>query len=202
MNYFIEALGSKQSTPGGGSAAAITGAIGISLTQMVVSLTTGKPRYEAYQPLLDSVQEQASELTQRFVDGMQADIDAFNGVMEAYRIKATTDEEQVIKQARIEQASKQATVAPFEMMEASILALRLSKQLVGKSNPNVLSDLGVAALNLKATLQSSWLNVLINLKTIQDEVFVARYKEQGEQLLAEGKQLADELYNLVVIELS
>ncbi|MGX7030016.1 cyclodeaminase/cyclohydrolase family protein [Vagococcus zengguangii] len=202
IEHFINELGSEKSTPGGGSAAAVTGAIGISLTQMVVSLTTGKARYAEHQTLLDDVQAQATVLTQRFIDGIQEDIAAFNHVMEAYRLPAQTEDEKCLKQVQIEATSKEATIAPFNMMETSVEALRLSQQLLGKSNPNVLSDLGVAALNLSAALQSSWLNVLINLKNIQDEAFVSTYRMQGTKLLAEGKQLANELYQQVLTELA
>ena len=202
IKHFIDELASEKSTPGGGSAAAITGAVGIALTQMVVSLSTGKPRFQEHQVLLDDVQVKAEELTNRFIEGVQEDIDAFNQVMTAYRLSATTEDEKRIKEQRIEETSLAATKAPFKMMETSVEALRLSQQLLGKSNPNVLSDLGVAALNLSATLQSSWLNVLINLNNIQDKEFVEVHRTQGAQLLAEGTQLANELYLQVLTELS
>lgn len=202
IDDFLEKLGSKASTPGGGSAAAVTGAIGIGLTQMVVSLTAGKKAFADSQLLLNKVGEQAILVMEAFKQGIENDIKAFDEVMNAYRLPATTPCEQDLKKQAIEETSKQATLAPYQLMETSVKALKLSNQLLGCSNPNVISDLGVAALNLSASLQSSWLNVLINLGNIEDQLFVETYKSQGEQLLTDGKEIAEDLYIKVLNELS
>ncbi|HIY91710.1 MAG TPA: cyclodeaminase/cyclohydrolase family protein, partial [Candidatus Companilactobacillus pullicola] len=73
-----------------------------------------------------------------------------------------------------------------------------TEKIVGKSNTNAASDLGVAALNLKSGLQGSWLNVLINLSSIKNQDFIAEYKEKGTALLQEGSQLADDIYNEIL----
>lgn len=83
-------------------------------------------------------------------------------------------------------------------MEDILAALQTTQKAVGKSNTNAASDLGVAALNLKAGLQGAWLNVLINLSGVKDEAFVADYRSKGEDLLQKGCSLADEIYQEIL----
>ncbi len=88
------------------------------------------------------------------------------------------------------------------MMELIVEALETTKEAVGKSNTNAASDLGVAALNLKAGLQGAWLNVLINISGIKDQDFVQEYHSKGLELLQTGSELADNIYQTILESLS
>ena len=90
----------------------------------------------------------------------------------------------------MQQALKASTLSPYEMMKLSVEGLRLARAVAGKCNVNAASDLGVAALSLRAALEGGWSNVLINLGGIEDEAFVREYREKGEALLEEGLSMA------------
>ena len=93
---------------------------------------------------------------------------------------------------------KRSSCYTFSMMEKIVDALKVTQAAVGKSNTNAASDLGVAALNLKAALQGAWLNVLINLVSIKDEMFVRQYRKAGESLVEEGSKIADATYQQIL----
>ena len=195
VNEFIEVLGSDAPAPGGGSAAALSGSIGISLTKMVAELTIGKKKYAEFEELNKEILAESIQLQKELLDAIDKDTEAFNVVSAVFDMPKETDEDKAKRRQAMQEALKGATATPFEAMEIIVKAIRVTHKAVGKSNTNAASDLGVAATSLKTALQGSWLNVLINLAGVKDEAFVAEYKEAGEKLLAEGSKLADEVYN-------
>jgi len=98
-------------------------------------------------------------------------------------------------------ALKASTLTPYEMMECALRALEFTERALGRSNTNAASDLGVAALCLKTAVCGAWLNILINIGSIQDEVFVQKYRSGGEAILAKTLPLADQIYESVLAEL-
>lgn len=198
IKQFLSDLGSSAPTPGGGSAASLSAAMGISLTQMVGELTTGKIKYQEFEAFTKDLIEQSEKLQAIFLSGIQEDIEAFKGVSAVYALPNQTEEEKKIRQSVMQEALKKATLPPFSMMENTLIALELTQQALGKSNSNAISDIGVAALNLKAAMQGSWLNVKINLHSIKDEAFVKEYQKAGEELLEKGLPLADDIYKKVL----
>ncbi len=198
VTAYADLLASDAPAPGGGSAAALSGAQGIGLTAMVCALTVGKKKYEDHQELAIATQARALALKDKFVDIIDRDTEAFNAVGAAFAMAKETDEEKAARSAAIQAAFQGCTKTPMEMMEFSIEGLQLTKAVLGKSNTNAASDLGVAALSLKAAVQGAWLNVLINLGSIKDEAFVADYRAKGEAILAEALPMADEIYTAVL----
>jgi methenyltetrahydrofolate cyclohydrolase len=198
---FIAKLASEAPAPGGGSASALFGALGTALVSMVANLTVGKEKYAAHEELMQEVLEETNELIESFNILIERDTEVYNAVGEVMLMPKSTDEEKAVRKDAMQKALKEATIVPFAMMELSEKALKVLEKSVGHSNPNAVSDLGVGALGLKTTMQGAWLNVLINLKSIKDDVFVAAYRENGEKLLAECLPLADHLYQEVVKQL-
>ena len=195
VNEFVDLMASDEPAPGGGSAAALEGALGAALTAMVCALTVGKKKYADVQELAIESQKKGNELKAQFVDVIDRDTEAFNAVSAVFAMPKDTDEEKAARKAAMQEALKGCTKTPFEMMELACQALELTRSVVGKLNASAASDLGVASLNLKSAVQGAWLNVLINLAGIKDEAFVAEYKSKGEAILAEALPLADEIYN-------
>ena len=195
---FVDLLASDAPAPGGGSAAALEGALGAALTAMVCSLTVGKKKYAEYEELAKSAQEKANGLKARFVDVMDRDTEAFNVVSAAFGMPKATDEEKAARSAAIQRGLEGCTKTPFEMMELAVEALELTASVLGKSNDSAASDLGVSALSLRAAIQGAWLNVLINIGSLKDQELAADYRQKGEALLARALPLADEIYNTVV----
>ena len=195
---FTDLLASDAPAPGGGSAAALEGALGAALTAMVCSLTVGKKKYAEHEELARSVQAKANELRTRFVDVMDRDTEAFNVVSAAFGMPKATDEEKAARSAAIQKGLEGCTKTPFEMMELAVETLELTASVLGKSNDSAASDLGVSALSLRAAIQGAWLNVLINIGSLKDQELAADYRQKGEALLARALPLADEIYNTVV----
>lgn len=201
VNEFTGLLASNAPAPGGGSAAALEGAIGAALLAMVCELTVGKKKYADYQDFVMGAREKADELQTRFVDVMDRDTEAFMVVSNAYAMPKATDEEKAARSAAIQAGLAKCTETPFEMMELAVETLELAVTLPDKVNTSAASDLGVAALSLRSGIQGAWLNVLINIGSLKDAELAQSYREKGENLLARALPLADQLYETVVASL-
>ena len=195
---FVDLLASDAPAPGGGSAAALEGALGAALTAMVCGLTVGKKKYAEFQELAEEAQKKATDLKARFVDVMDRDTEAFNVVSAAFGMPKATDEEKAARSAAIQKGLEGCTKTPFEMMELAVETLELTASILGKSNDSAASDLGVSALSLRAAIQGAWLNVLINIGSLKDTALAEDYRKKGEALLAKALPLADEIYDTVV----
>ena len=195
---FVDLLASDAPAPGGGSAAALEGALGAALTAMVCGLTVGKKKYAEYQELAEEAQKKATDLKARFVDVMDRDTEAFNVVSAAFGMPKATDEEKAARSAAIQEGLKGCTKTPFEMMELAVETLELTASILGKSNDSAASDLGVSALSLRAAIQGAWLNVLINIGSLKNKELAEDYRAKGEALLAKALPLADQIYDTVV----
>mgnify|MGYP001105903915 FL=1 len=195
---FVDLLASDAPAPGGGSAAALEGALGAALTAMVCSLTIGKKKYAEFEELAAEAQKKAAGLKARFVDVMDRDTEAFNVVSAAFGMPKATDEEKAARSAAIQKGLEGCTKTPFEMMELAVETLELTASILGKSNDSAASDLGVSALSLRAAIQGAWLNVLINIGSLKNKELAEDYRAKGEALLAKALPLADQIYDTVV----
>ena len=190
--------------PGGGSTAALEGALGAALTAMVCGLTTvGKSRekYAEYQEFVLASQKKALDLKARFVDVMDRDTEAFNVVSAAFGMPKATDEEKAARSAAIQKGLEGCTRTPFEMMELAAETLELTAELLGKTNDSAASDLGVSALSMRAAIQGAWLNVLINIGSLKNKELAEDYRKKGEALLAKALPLADQIYQNVLSQM-
>lgn len=192
---FIEVLGSNEPAPGGGSASALVAAVGTSLTKMVTELTVGKKKYAEYNDEMESLLSNMRNLSSDLLAAIDADTEAFNQVSAVFDLPKETDEDKERRKEAMQAALKNATKVPFETMVLIAEGIRLTATAVGKSNTNAASDLGVAALTMKAGLYGSWLNVLINLGGVKDEAFKDEYYVKGKEILAEGTKVADYIYS-------
>lgn len=198
VSAFADLLASDAPAPGGGSSAALEGALGAALTAMVCGLTVGKKKYADYQTLAVDTQKKAEDLKARFIDVMDRDTEAFNAVSAVFSMPKETDEEKAARSAAMQEALKGCTKTPFEMMELAVETLELTDSVLGKSNASAASDLGVSALSLRAAIQGAWLNVLINISSLKDADLAADYRDKGEALLARALPVADRIYQTVL----
>ena len=198
---FVDLLASDAPAPGGGSAAALEGALGAALTAMVCGLTVGKKKYAEYQELAAEAQKKAESLKARFVDVMDRDTEAFNVVSAAFGMPKETDEEKAARSAAIQKGLEGCTATPFEMMELAVETLELTDSILGKSNDSAASDLGVSALSLRAAIQGAWLNVLINIGSLKNKELAEDYRKKGGALLERALPVADRIYQTVVSQL-
>jgi len=194
LGGFGEVLASSAPAPGGGSTAALEGALGAALIGMVASLTVGRAKYADSEQLMREGVQRAGELRQRLLDTVDSDAEAFNAVSAVFSMPKATEEEKASRKLAMQSALKVCTLSPLGMMECALEALELAERLYGKTNESAASDFGVAVLSLKACVQGAWLNVLINLGGIDDKAFAAKYREQGEGIIKKALHLADQLY--------
>ena len=204
VTQFCDVLASDAPAPGGGSTAALEGALGAALTAIVCGLTTvGKSRekYAEYQEFVLASQKKALDLKARFVDVMDRDTEAFNVVSAAFGMPKATDEEKAARSAAIQKGLEGCTRTPFEMMELAAETLELTAELLGKTNDSAASDLGVSALSMRAAIQGAWLNVLINIGSLKNKELAEDYRKKGEALLAKALPLADQIYQNVLSQM-
>ena len=198
VNDFVNVLASDAPAPGGGSAAALIGAVGASLAAMVAGLTLGKEKYREFAAQTEVLQADGLRLQKRFLELIDQDTEAFNEVSAAYKLPKATEAEKDARRAAIEQALQNATRTPFAMMETAAECLQLVAGAVGKTNASAASDLGVAAYSLRAALHGAWLNVLINIGGIKDDAFVSQYKAAGQKLLVDSDIFAETISRQII----
>jgi formiminotetrahydrofolate cyclodeaminase len=186
IQAFLDELAGPSATPGGGSAAALAGAISAALIGMVCNLTIGRPRFAAAEDDLRAALAQAEALRKQLAALIEADADAFNQVMAAYRLAKDSDDQQIARQAAIQTALKKATQVPLETATACAAALRLVGRIIAHINPNALSDAGTAAVLAEAGLRGAQFNVAANLAGIQDAEFVQEVRQAVARALEEA----------------
>lgn len=204
VTQFCDVLASDAPAPGGGSTAALEGALGAALTAMVCGLTTvgrSREKYAEYQEFVLASQKKALDLKARFMDVMDRDTEAFNVVSAAFGMPKATDEEKAARSAAIQKGLEGCTRTPFEMMELAAETLELTAELLGKTNDSAASDLGVSALSMQAAIQGAWLNVLINIGSLKNKELAEDYRKKGEALLAKALPLADQIYQNVLSQM-
>lgn len=194
---FIDLLASEAPAPGGGSASALAGAMGISLAAMTARLTVGKPKYAEYDELMKSIIAKTSPMVEQMTNGIDKDTDAYNVVSGVFKMPKSNDEEKAARKAAMQSALKNAALVPFELLENCERALMALTECVGTINPNCYSDLGSGAANLRSAAQGAWLNVLINIGGLADKEFAADLKERGQKCISNCYRLADEAFNRI-----
>jgi len=168
---FIAELGAGTPTPGGGSVAALCGALGSALAAMVAGLTLGKERYRDGWAAMEEVRKAADELGRRFLDLVQKDADAYQGVLASLRLPKGTDQEKALRQAALQDALKRAASVPLESLRASERLAHLAKTAVEKGNPSALTDAGAALYLARAAAGIAAANVKVNVADVVDDLF-------------------------------
>jgi len=163
---FIENVAAKSPAPGGGSVAALSGALGAGLGAMVCRLTIGKKKYKDVEDELRAAEEKLAPLVEKLRDLVDEDTFAFNEVMAAFDLPQGTEEEKAARQAAVDGATLAAAAVPFRVMQAADAALAALVVVAEKGNLNSVSDAGVAALSLSTCFHGARMNVEINLKDL------------------------------------
>ncbi len=163
ITSYLDLLASNAPAPGGGSASALSGAQGTALFTMVAALTVGKEKYKNDWELCERVIKDGTELKNKLEAQIDADTEAFNLISAAFKMPKDTDEQKAVRKQAIYEGTLKATEVPFHTMELALHGLELTQSLYEHSNPNAVSDLGVAALDLLTCARGAYLNVMINI---------------------------------------
>jgi formiminotetrahydrofolate cyclodeaminase len=201
VTEFLDALASNAPAPGGGSVAALSGALGAALLSMVCNLTLGKKRYADVQEDIAALVEKTEELRHRLTDLLEADVEVFTGVSAAYKMPRKPPEARAARSAAIQEALKAATQVPLDVAKACVEVIELCTQTAEQGNRGAVSDAGVAVLMAEAGLRSAALNVIININAIKDEAFSAKVQGELDALLKGRSALKEQVYDLVVEKL-
>ncbi len=197
LRDFANELSTDSSAPGGGSVAALAGALGAALASMVANLTFGKNEYKKSWEEMKKVAIEAQQLKDELLRLIDRDTEAFNAVMNATRLPKKTDEQMAERDRAIETATQEACLVPLEVMKNSIEVLKLAQIVAEKGNNNAASDAGVASLMSRSAVEGAGMNVQINLPGIKDTDFIQRMKIEVKALIAEAHQMQNKIMEIV-----
>lgn len=201
LRAFADELSMDSPAPGGGSVAALCGALSASLSAMVANLTVGKKGYEKAAADMTSTALRAQALKAEYLGLVDRDTDAFNRVMDAVRLPKTTEEQKKEKEAAVEAATKEATRVPLEVLTKAVELLKLAKKAAAKGNRNSVSDAGVAALAARSAAEGAYFNVRINLPGIRDDEFRMETKKKAAAFRRSACRIAGEIVRFVEKEI-
>lgn len=198
---FIRSVASSSPTPGGGSVAALCGALSGSLTAMVCNLTIGRDKYDDVRSEMERTLEDSSKLVERLTQLVDEDAQAYASVVVALRLPKGTDEEKGKRLEAMQNGLRRAIAVPVEVMELSLEAIRLAYLVVRKGNEGALSDSGSGAMLAFAALHAASMNVKINLKQIQDQEFKNEVAEKLGEMEEEAELLRSEVLTEVNLKM-
>lgn len=187
---FVDAVASDSPTPGGGSVAALVGALSAALSSMVASLTLGREKYATVEDDVRELQGQARQVLASLLELASADSAAFEEVMTAYRMPRTTGEETEARRDAIDAALHKAIRVPLEIMASSLDAMRVAHRVAQLGNIKAVSDAGVAGYMGHAAVKSASLNVDVNVPGLRDLEEGDRYRREAGEMLAQASDLA------------
>ena len=184
LEEFAQDLGSKKSMPGGGSVAAYALNLANGLASMVANFTSGKKKYAAYQADIERILEECQVFHRESMNMVDRDAEAFLPLAAVYKMPSETDEEKVAKH-------------PLDLLRLSKRVLDLHEDLLEKGSVMLLSDVGVGVAMLRSAALSARINVMINIKDLDDRDFIERTSQEVEDLVADIVKRSDYIYEEV-----
>ncbi|WP_425464945.1 cyclodeaminase/cyclohydrolase family protein [Paenibacillus dokdonensis] len=187
IRQFLQVSASSAPTPGGGSIAALSAALGASMGSMVANITSG--------PKFESVRQQMADIVVLMQSAMleaesflKKDMESFNGYMAALGLPKENDEEKKMRSLALQKAAVQAASVPLHLMKRSLEIMSALDKITEEVNKNVISDLGIALIMLDAAVQSAWITVEINLGSIKDAGVRSSFQETGAELSSQSNE--------------
>ncbi len=197
VNSFTDEVSRESPAPGGGSIAALSGALGAALSSMVGNLTANKRGSEKVDEILNDAAEKCQQIKDKLLKAVDEDTQAFNDYMEARRLPRKTEEQKKLRNQTMQEGLKKAVRIPLNTAKLSLEALKIASTVAKYGNPNSITDVGVGAQSAYTGVVGGVFNVLINLKEIEDADFVAEMKNECENLKREAKSALDEVISFV-----
>jgi len=182
IKNFLSELASSSPAPGGGSVAALAGALGTGLSSMVCNLTIGKEKYIEVQDEIKDVLKKSEEVRKKLTELIDKDTNAFNEVIKAFRMPKETENQKEKRSKTIQEGYKTAAKVPLETAKTCERILDISMIAAEKGNKNSITDAAVSALMAQAGVHSAILNVKINLSSIKDKEFIEKTAQELEEI--------------------
>lgn len=194
---FLNKVAGSDPVPGGGSIAALNGAIASALAAMVANLTIGKKNYADCEELMKQIAERAAGLKEEFVADVDRDSEAYDRVFACFKMPKATDEEKAARSAAIQEATKFAAQVPMEVARRAYGLMDTIAQVARKGNQNAVTDACVAMMAARSAVLAALMNVRINLGSLKDKEFALAMQAEADgleqQALAKEKELLDEI---------
>jgi glutamate formiminotransferase/formiminotetrahydrofolate cyclodeaminase len=197
VSDFVDEVSRESPAPGGGSVAALAGALGVSLSSMVCNLTANKGDSVDADQILNEAAEKCQEIKFALVRAVDADAEAFEGIMKARRLPSNTEQEKQAKNQAVQEASKKAVLVPLETSALSLNAIQIAETTAQYGNPNAISDCCTGAQIAFAGLKGGIYNVLINLKGIEDERFRDQMRQQCAEMEEKARTVLDRIEKML-----
>lgn len=197
LGSFMEETASESPAPGGGSVSAYVGAMGAALATMVANLSSHKRGWDDRWEEFSDWAEKGKVIQERLLQLVDEDTRAFNDIMTAFGLPKKSSQEKEARRAAIEAATLHAIEVPFEVMTVAYAGFEVARAMAQTGNPNSVSDAGVGALALQASLEGAWLNVKINAGDLATHSRVLNILSEGEKLLLLGRTDRDQILELV-----
>jgi len=196
LTNFANETASESPAPGGGSIAAYCGAMGISLGTMVANLSAHKRGWDERWEEFSDWAEKGMAYQNTLLDLVDEDTNAFNKIMDAFRLPKDNQSDKAIRQEAIQVATQYAILTPFKVMETAFASMEVMKAMAEFGNPNSVTDAGVGALCARTAVIGAFLNVKINCGDCEDKTFVSDILERGQQLVYDACALEDEIIKI------
>jgi glutamate formiminotransferase/formiminotetrahydrofolate cyclodeaminase len=197
LHDFTDELSSDSPAPGGGSVAALSGALGASLSSMVANLTFGKKKWEPLFKQMSRLSDKSQQLKDELIQLIDADTESFKLVMEAFKLPNKSEKQEIERDSAIDSAMKEATNIPFQTLKCCRDIMDLALEAAKFGNPNSVSDAGVGGEMANAGAWGAAFNVRINLKDIKDELFCKKMETDTENILSETLALQNKIRKTV-----
>ena len=193
MDNFLTVLSSSEPVPGGGGACGYVAAVGMSLGNMVLALTTGKKKYAEYQEEIEELIVKATDLTKRLAECMDKDAESFKPLAAAYGLPKDTEEQIKEREAIMAKALVTASEAPLSMMELILEAMKLIDRISVIGSKIAISDAGVGITMCEAAMKGASLNVFINTKLMKDREYAEAVEKKAFDMLERFVPIADSI---------
>ena len=191
LQDYLHALASEDSTPGGGSAAALSGAMGAALASMVCRLTLGKEAYAGVRQEIEELLRRAENLRSRFQQLFQEDIEAYGRLSASYKLPRETSEERTVRGSAIQEQLVAAALVPLEVAERAAELVQCCQRIAEIGNAAVLSDVAIGAILASGAGEGAALLVRFNLRAMKNDELVAGLGKRlsgALALISEGRQ--------------
>ena len=201
VTEFLNKVAGNDPVPGGGSIAALDGALGAALGAMVAGLTIGKKKYEASEAVMLHARKLANDYQQEFITLIDKDSVAYNQVFACFKLPKDTEEEKAIRSAAIQESTKQAALIPMEVAGKALELMPVIADVARLGNRNAITDACVAMMSARTAVLGALLNVRINLSSITDVAFVQKMQADANKMEQDAIQKEQELLVAVNQEL-
>ncbi|MEE4215938.1 MAG: glutamate formimidoyltransferase [Bacteroidales bacterium] len=201
LESFMNETASESVAPGGGSVSAYMGALGSALASMVANISSHKRGWDERWEEFSEWAERGKLVQEELLKLVDEDTSAFNMIMQAFRMPAKSEEEKKDRKEAIEEATKNAILVPFRVMEIAFEAYEVIEEMVREGNPNSVTDAGVGALAVRSCIKGAYLNVCVNTDGLEDKEFGKEIKARAAELNAQSEKREEAIVDTVLAKL-